>query len=91
MRSLLLWGVALPLAALGSLVFAPFLALLVVGLYAAQIVRIAFRMDPERFPLSHRHLWGVSCLVSQVPKFQGLLWYVRNRRRGARQTIIEYK
>ncbi len=90
-RSLVLWGVAMPLAALTFLVLAPFVTLLVLGVYTLQIVRIARSMDGARFPLSHRLLWGVSCLVSQVPKFQGLLKFQRNRRSGAQQTIIEYK
>ncbi len=90
-RSLLLWGMAMPAAALLFLLVAPSLTLLVLGVYAMQIVRIARRLDARRFPLSHRLLWGVSCLVSQVPKMQGLAKFVRNQRSGTQQTIIEYK
>ncbi|MDP6979487.1 MAG: glycosyltransferase [Myxococcota bacterium] len=90
-RSLVLWGVAIPAATLFFLLVAPLLALLFLGVYPLQIVRIARSLDTQRFPLSHRLLWGVSCLVSQVPKVQGLLKFVRNRRSGVQQTIIEYK
>ncbi len=90
-RSLVLWGAVLPGLALLSLLLAPVGVLLVLGLYGLQIGRIALSMDPERFSFQHRVLWGIGCLVWQVPKMQGLLQYRRNRRRGIRQQIIEYK
>lgn len=90
-RSLVLWGVVMPLTALLFLFIAPIVTLGVLGIYALQIGRIARSMDPGRFSARNRFLWGVSCLVSQVPKMQGLLKFVHNRRSGAQQTIIEYK
>lgn len=90
-RSLVLWGVVMPVAALLFLFTAPVLFGLVLAVYAFQILRIARSMDSTRFPLRHRLLWGVSCLVSQVPKVQGFVKFVRNRRSGTQQTIIEYK
>ncbi len=91
MRSLVLWGVLMPLALITALVVSPVAILLVLGLYGTQIVRIARSMNPDRFPLRQRLLWGVSCLISQVPKIQWLLKYERNQRSGTGQAIIEYK
>ncbi|MDP6978460.1 MAG: glycosyltransferase family A protein [Myxococcota bacterium] len=80
-----------PAALVTALFTSPLMLTLVLGLYGLQIVRIARRLNPDRFPLRQRLLWGVSCLVSQVPKIQGLLTYLRNRRRGTQQQPIEYK
>lgn len=91
MRSVVLWGAALPLIAIAGLLTFGAAFAFVVALYLLQIVRIARGLDPARFLLTHRLLWGVSCMVSQAPKLVGLLTYLRNRRTGATQEIIEYK
>lgn len=91
MRSVVLWGGALPLVAIADLLTFGAASIFVVALYLLQIVRIARSLDPARFLLTHRLLWGVSCMVSQVPKLVGLLTYLRNRRTGVTQEIIEYK
>lgn len=91
MRSLVLWGAVMPVAAIALLMFAPAVMLLMLTIYAVQISRIARSLDANRFTLGQRLSWGVSCLLSQVPKMQGMIKFLRNRRSGVQQEIIEYK
>jgi glycosyltransferase involved in cell wall biosynthesis len=91
MRSLWLWGAVMPLATVFFLVFAPAAVLFVVATYALQLTRVALRLDAQRFTFAQRLSWAVSCLLSQVPKMQGLIKFLRNRRAGKQQAIIEYK
>lgn len=89
-RSTLLWGLVLPLAALVTAFTSPPGFLVVLAIFALQVARIGRRMDPGRFPPAHRLLWGVSCVISQMPKLQGMLRFARDRGRGGPR-IIEYK
>ncbi|MFP8871499.1 MAG: glycosyltransferase family A protein [Myxococcota bacterium] len=91
MRSLFVWGVVMPTAFVVSLVAAPVGAVMVLGIYAVQIFRVAVSLDATRFTLGQRLSWGVSCLLSQVPKMLGMMKFQRNRRLGVQQEIIEYK
>ena len=89
LRSIALWGMALPALALLALPAAPVVALAVAGFYAVQIARIV-RSVPAR-PLRERLAWGICCMASQLPKAWGALLFWANRLRGRRQEIIEYK
>jgi len=90
-RSMALWGVAMPAALVVSAWLAPLALAAVAGVYAVQVARIARSLGAGRFPLSQRLLWGLSCVISQVPKVQGMVRFGIDRRRGRRQGIIEYK
>lgn len=91
MRSLWVWGAAMPAALIVFLFAAPMGVLLVLAVYAVQISRVAVSLGSSRFALGQRLSWGVSCLLSQVPKMQGMMKFKSNRRRGVQQEIIEYK
>lgn len=91
MRSMVLWGVAMPVALAASAALAPPAFAALAGVYAVQVARIARGLAPRRFPLWQRLAWGLSCVVSQVPNVQGMIRFARNRRGGRREGIIEYK
>lgn len=90
LRSIAIWGLALPLVIVAVGPVFPVVALLGLGLYAFQILRIVRSMD-DRTTLPQRMLWGVSCMASQLPKGWGALTFRLDRARGQRRALIEYK
>jgi glycosyltransferase involved in cell wall biosynthesis len=95
LRSIVLWGALVPLLGIAALTFGIAAALLawtvIAALYGLQIRRIARSQDPVRFPPADARLWGVCCLLSQIPKALGVLQFAWSRLRGRRQRLIEYK
>ncbi len=90
-RSIWLWGLALPLAALG---FAPLTggaSLSLFGGYAVLGLRI-FRSNRRRgLSGSDAGLYAVACVAGKVPQALGQLLYWKNRLTGQSGGIIEYK
>lgn len=86
-RRSLQWGIAIPVVIVaGSLIFGP-VALWLLILYPAQVVRLAVREGGDRFA------WGRAVLLT-VGKFaecQGILDYNRRKWRGQKAELIEYK
>jgi glycosyltransferase involved in cell wall biosynthesis len=91
LRSLAIWGFALPVFAVVSAPVSGLGPLAVLSLYGLQIVRIARSLDPRSTTPAQRVLWGVSCMVSQLPKVWGVFSFRRGRARGRPQELIEYK
>jgi len=91
LRSTIVWGGLLPAAAVVLGPGSPAIPVAIVLLYVIQIVRIARGMDPGRFSVRDRLVWGLSCMASQIPKMVGVLRFQWNRLRGRRSTLIEYK
>jgi GT2 family glycosyltransferase len=91
-RQILVWGLALPVAAL---VLAPFtraislLALLC--LYALQLIHIARNCRRRGWAARDAWTYGFFTVISRFPALQGLLEYYWRRLRGRAMTIIEYK
>jgi GT2 family glycosyltransferase len=83
----LLWGLALPVAALIGAIWHP-VALLILAIYPAQVVRIALRQGPPGVMGWWRALF---LTVEKFPQAQGVLSYFVNRLRGRRAGLIEYK
>jgi hypothetical protein len=80
-RRALIWGAALPVAALvGALVLSPWM-LLVLLVYPLQMMRLA-----RRGPLP----WAFFTVLGKVPEAVGAVQYYARSRRGPAR-IIEYK
>lgn len=80
-RRALIWGAALPLAALAGALFSPWLLLLLLA-YPAQMLRLRPRIGAER---------AVFTVLGKVPEALGALEYHLNRLRGRARGILEYK
>lgn len=91
LRSIALWGLAMPAGIVLAAPVLPIAAFAGIVLYALQIGRIVRSMDVARTTSSQRVLWGVSCMASQLPKGWGALTFWINQARGERQELIEYK
>lgn len=90
-RSIWLWGLGLPLVALG---FAPFTAgasLLLLGGYLVLGVRIYLSARRRGRPASHARVYAAACVVGKVPQALGQLLYWKKRLFGQRGGLIEYK
>jgi glycosyltransferase involved in cell wall biosynthesis len=91
-RSILVWGAALPVAILALAWPTGGASLALLGLYGVQGVRIALRGCRAGRPLSHAALYAGACVVGKLPEARGVVLYGWNRfvlRR--RSTLIEYK
>jgi GT2 family glycosyltransferase len=90
-RSIWLWGLTLPVAALG---FAPLTggaSLWLFGGYAVLGLRI-FRSNRRRgLSGGDARLYAAACVVGKVPQALGQLLYWKRRLTGQRGGIIEYK
>lgn len=91
-RKILIWGLALPIAALAA---APFtrgisilLALCLYGLQLAHIVRGGLKRG---WTSRDARTYGFFTVISRFPALQGLLEYYWRRMRRRAMTIIEYK
>ncbi len=80
-RRALIWGLALPLAALIGAVFNP-LALLVLLAYPLQVLRLAPRVGAVR---------AAFLTLGKIPEAIGVAEYWLRRRLGRRSRLIEYK
>lgn len=87
-RRALAWGLVLPLLILLALPVLPSLALLLVLVYPAQLLRLAARQG-----LSRRDAWQEAffSLLGKFAEAQGVLSYWKNRLLGRRGGLIEYK
>jgi GT2 family glycosyltransferase len=87
----LIWGAALPLAAVLAVPVMPWVTLAIAGLYLLSTARMArrFRARGEAAPQS----WGMAALVtlSKLPNAQGMAVWALRRLRGDGARIIEYK
>jgi GT2 family glycosyltransferase len=81
LRRALLWGLALPLAALAGALVTPW-ALLLLALYPVQILRLAPREGPAR---------AATLTLGKLPEAQGALTWAARRLRGTQGGLIEYK
>lgn len=80
-RRAVLWGVALPVAAVLGAMVSPW-ALLLLLLYPLQMLKLSRRYGRER---------GVFMVLAKVPEAMGVLQYWANRLRRRKAGLIEYK
>jgi GT2 family glycosyltransferase len=90
-RSILAYCVGLPVVAVtASMVFSPW-ALLLFAAPLLSVYRVRARELAAGRPRRAATAWAWSCILCKVPAMTGLLSYVRDRLRGARRGLIEYK
>jgi glycosyltransferase involved in cell wall biosynthesis len=82
-RRALLWGAVLPVVILGALLVSPWLALLLVLAYPAQVMRLGLRDGDWQ-----RAFFNV---LGKFAEAQGALGYYLSRFLGRKQGLVEYK
>jgi GT2 family glycosyltransferase len=87
-RSILLWGLVIPLVALGLLPLIGTRGLLVLTLYPLQVIRLALSG-----PRSARENWlnAIFLVIGKFPAMLGLLQYHIRRGLGLQPRLIEHK
>ncbi len=91
-RRILIWGLALPVAALAAALFTRGISLLVmIGAYALQLIHIARGCRMRGWAARDAWTYAFFTVISRFPALQGLLEYYWRRLRGRPMTIIEYK
>ena len=93
-RNLIRGGVLLLTLVLGvggALLGSAIIPLLVVGLWLALAVRTALKVGWKSHDPLTRFLYGLHSHVQQIPILVGQLGYYRDRWRGRRRGLIEYK
>ena len=90
--SILIWGIGIPLVALGLAPWTSGLSLGLLGAYPVQVWRVRRHRIRRGDSPAHATLYAVFCILGRFPNAVGLLRYVWQRRilrRGAR--LIEHK
>ena len=91
-KSLLVWGVAVPLLITLMSVFLSSWLLLLWLIYLIQIVRVfASDIDIGTSSRYDRFLYSSFCILAKFPQAKGALTYYVKRFLGKRQKLIEYK
>ncbi|MCA9528618.1 MAG: glycosyltransferase family 2 protein [Myxococcales bacterium] len=90
-RRVWLWGLGVPAVALGLAAPTLGLSLGLLGLYPAQVARIARRTRRQGFTREESIAWALSCTAGKLPELTGLLRYHYDRARGHDPLIIEHK
>jgi len=90
-RSIIFWGIVLPLLTLGPAYSTHGVSLLLALAYPLQIVRIAYRHRKAGMSSRDAWLYGWSCTLARFPHALGLLRYWIGRPLGWNKRIIEYK
>ncbi|RMG13432.1 MAG: glycosyltransferase, partial [Cyanobacteria bacterium J055] len=91
-RSIWLWGLILPLVALGCAGWVHGLSLvLLLGVYGLQVYRVYRYMCGRQFKAEDSLLYALFCILGKFPQIQGQLRFHFDRLLGHRSPVIEYK
>jgi glycosyltransferase involved in cell wall biosynthesis len=90
-RRSLMWGAAVPAAAIGLVPVTLGTSLSLLGLYPMMAVRIARASKRKGLTAEDALAWGVSCAFSKVPEAVGIAKFTLDRARNKKPVIIEYK
>ena len=90
-RSIWIWGLLVPLLALGMAWFTKGLSLLLLGGYPLMAYRISRYMQQQGLPGKEAGLYGLFCMLAKFPQLQGQLQFHLNRLLGRRNVLVEYK
>jgi GT2 family glycosyltransferase len=91
-RRILIWGLALPIAALAAAPFTHGISLpVLLCLYGLQLVHIVRGCRKRGWANRDAWAYGFFTVISRFPALQGLLEYYWRRMRRRTMTIIEYK
>lgn len=90
-RSIWIWGLLVPLLALGLALPTKGLSLLLLGGYLLMAYRISRYMQQQGLPAKEAWLYGLFCMLAKFPQLQGQLQFHLNRLLGRRNVLVEYK
>jgi hypothetical protein len=90
-RRALLWGLALPVAAIGGAVPTLGLSLALLGGYPVSAARVYRRTRDQGRSPREACVAGALMTLGKLPEVQGILKYHWSRARGRRSPLIEYK
>lgn len=90
-RSIWIWGLLVPLLALGLALPTKGLSLLLLGGYLLMAYRINRYMQQQGLPAKEAWLYGLFCMLAKFPQLQGQLQFHLNRLLGRRNVLVEYK
>ena len=89
-KSILLWGLIIPLIILGSLLPSHGWSLILLLGYPLMTYKI-YRYFLTRFELKNALLYAINCIVIKFPQALGQIQFYLNKMLGRRKNIIEYK
>lgn len=90
-RSIWLWGLFIPLLALGMAWLTHGLSLLLLLVYPLQFVRTFLNLRCQNLSSKNAALYALSCTVGKFAQLEGALSFLRTRLKGSQSTLIEYK
>ena len=90
-RSIWVWGLLVPLLALGMAWPTKGLSLLLLGGYPLMAYRISRYIQQQGLPAKEAGLYGLFCMLAKFPQLQGQLQFHLNRWLGRRNVLVEYK
>lgn len=90
-RSIWLWGLFIPLLALGLTWTTHGLSLLLLLGYPLQVFRTFSRVRRKNLSSKNAAFYALSCVVGKFAQVGGAVEFLRNRLLGTRSTLIEYK
>lgn len=90
-RSIWLWGLFIPLLALGTSWLTHGLSLLLLFVYPLQFIRTFLSLRRQNLSSKNAALYALSCTVGKFAQVEGALSFLRTRLKGSQSTLIEYK
>lgn len=90
-RSIWLWGLFIPLLALGLAWSSHGLSLLLLLGYPLQVFRTFSKMRRKNLSSYDAAVYALSCTVGKFAQVRGAMEFSRNRLLGNKSTLIEYK
>ncbi|MCA9607829.1 MAG: glycosyltransferase [Myxococcales bacterium] len=90
-RRSLVWGAAVPAAAVGLAPVTAGASLGLLGLFGVQVLRIARGAERRGLEREDAWAWGLSCAFSKIPEAYGIAKYHLDKAQKKRPEIIEYK
>lgn len=91
-RSITIWGLGLPLLAIGLAYPTRGLSLaLLLALYGVQVFRVMRSMQRRGLKPNDAFWYGMSCIFGKIPQAQGQLRFWMSRLLNRRSTLVEYK
>ena len=90
-RSIWIWGLLVPLLALGLAWPTKGWSLLLLGGYPLMAYRISRYMQQQGLKAKDAWLYGLFCMLGKIPQLQGQLQFHINRLLGRRNVLVEYK
>ncbi|MEE2945168.1 MAG: glycosyltransferase [Pseudomonadota bacterium] len=86
-----LYGIILPIVFFAGLIFTPLIAMLALGAYGYNFVRISKGLVDEGLPLKRARRLARLITLSKIPNAIGMFEFHRRRLLGRKMHIIEYK